>query len=371
MNKPRVLLAGHLPPPLGGIATLCQALLGSPLAEGTELRFVQTSSQRRDFSSSGLPTWSNLVEAVRDGLRFWRAFREHRPQFVHICTAQGLSFFKNSLYVAIARLSGRPVLLHPHCSLSKLYGRNPLWRLFCHGVFRLSSGVLGISREWLSLGQSLPGLKVFYRPNAIDIRPYREIALRRARPKKPAVHLLYLGYLGKDKGTYDLVEAFRSLDPGESGIVLHLVGEFLTPDDPERLDRLAAEATAPGKVCSLEKPVSGPAKLACFENADVFVFPSHDEGLPVALLEAMASGLPVAATRVGGIPDLITDGVNGLLTAPREPAALAGSLRTLIKDERLRLEFGSRNAADSERHDIRPYAEALMEIYGTLLADRR
>ncbi|HSQ79168.1 MAG TPA: glycosyltransferase family 4 protein [Candidatus Bathyarchaeia archaeon] len=367
MSKLRVLLAGHLPPPMGGIGTFCQDLLASDLARETELRFVQTSSQRRDLLASGIATWGNLLEAVKDGRRYWRVFREHPPDVVHICTAQGLSLVKNSLYVLVTRAAGCPVLLHPHCSLAKLYGRRPPWRLFCRGVFRLAGGVLGLSREWLSLRRIMPGLTVEYLPNAIDTRPYLEIAARRpAVPGGGPVHLLYLGYLGEEKGTFDLLEAFRVLDPGRAGLVLHLVGDFLSEPDRIRLESAVREVEGPGKTCRLEPPVSGEKKRAAFELADIFVFPSHDEGMPMAILEAMASGLPVAATSVGGIPDLIREGTNGFLTASGDPASLAGSLAGLIADGDLCRRLGSQGAADARAHDINGYAQTLREIYGIL-----
>jgi len=73
LKKTRVLLSGHLAPPVGGIATFCQALLDSALAGLVDLRFVQTSSRRRALASSGQATWTNAFEAVKDCGRFGRA----------------------------------------------------------------------------------------------------------------------------------------------------------------------------------------------------------------------------------------------------------------------------------------------------------
>ena len=156
MIKPRVLLAGHLPPPMGGIATYCQALLGSALADRVDLRFVQTSSQRRPFSTSGKATWKNLAEAFRDCGRFVGACLAHRPEAVHICTAPGLSFLKNSVCVMSARLLGIRVVLHPHCGFGKLYSGTAFWKWYCTRIFRLASAVLVLSREWFALRALLP-----------------------------------------------------------------------------------------------------------------------------------------------------------------------------------------------------------------------
>ena len=308
MTKPRVLLAGHLPPPMGGIAAYCQALLGSTLADRVDLRFVQTSSQRRPFSTSGRATWKNLAEAFRDCGRFVGACLAHRPEIVHICTAPGLSFLKNSVCVMSARLLGIRVVLHPHCGLAKLYSGPSFWKWYCTRIFRLSSCVLVLSREWFALQDLLPKTRVRYLPNAMDIRPYLKIAAERSGARNGAVRLLYLGYLGEDKGTFDLLEAFDALEFKPAKVVLNLVGDFLTDQDKLRLEEKIVRVDLRGKECRLLPPAYGDAKLALFREADIFVYPSHYEGMPMAVLEAIAAGLPVVATAAGGIPDRITDG---------------------------------------------------------------
>lgn len=352
MKKPRVIIAGHLAPPMGGIATFCQALLDSTLADLVDLRFVQTSSQRRFLSSSGKATWKNIIEAQRDCGRFFRACLAHRPDIAHICTAVGVSFLKHSLCVIFARAMACRVVLHPQCSFDRLYAGPPLWKWYCNRIFRLSSGVVVLSKEWFALREILPDVKIYCLPNAIDIRPYQIIASRRSWTDARRVRLLYLGHLGEVKGTYDLLDAFKILNVGESQVVLNLVGDVLTEQDEERLAEAAGDVADDGKKIWLIPPVSGEGKLACFEHADIFVFPSHDEGMPMAILEAMAAGLPVVATAVGGIPELITNGVNGFLIPPHAPIDLSKAIENLCKDVRLRSEFGNQNILISQNYHI-------------------
>ena len=371
MKKPRVLLAGHLAPPMGGIATFCQALLDSTLTDLVDLRFVQTSSRRRALASSGKATSLNIVEALRDWGRFFRACLVHRPDIAHICSAVGVSFLKNSLCVLFARVMARRVVLHPHCSFDRLYAGPPFWKWYCDRVFRLSSDVVVLSKEWLALRDRLPGMKIHYLPNAIDIRPYQRVVSRRTRADSRQVRLLYMGHLGEVKGTGDLLEAFKALAPGEYSFDLELVGDILPGEDEARFAAAAGEAAGPGKTVRLVPPVSGEDKLACFERADIFVFPSHYEGMPMAVLEAMAAGLPVVATAVGGIPELVEDGVNGVLVPPRAPKDLSLALDKLGRDLRLRSRMGGQNALESQVHHIDLYAEKLAAIYALSLQDVR
>ena len=91
----------------------------------------------------------------------------------------------------------------------------------------------------------------------------------------------------------------------------------------------AAEAGVAGLI-ELPGWVAGEAKAHCLARAGVFVLPSRFEGLPMALLEAQAAGLPVVASRVGGIPQVVSDGENGILHAPDDDADLASALARVL-----------------------------------------
>ncbi len=103
-------------------------------------------------------------------------------------------------------------------------------------------------------------------------------------------------------------------------------------------------------------------------GSDVFVLPSHQEGMPVALMEAMSAGLPVVATIVGGVPDVVTDDVEGLLVPPGRPDLLAEAVTRLARDDALRARLALASSAASEMFDVRNAARAIESVYGELLA---
>jgi glycosyltransferase involved in cell wall biosynthesis len=150
--------------------------------------------------------------------------------------------------------------------------------------------------------------------------------------------LLFVGWLIREKGVFDLIEAARILRDRGSNFVLKLVGPF---HGHEPAVRAQISAAGLGKVIEALGAISSrEGIITLYQRADVFVLPSWAEGLPVAVLEAMASGLPVVASRVGGVPDLVEDGVSGFLIPPRDPSALAVALERLIVDPDSRSRMG-------------------------------
>jgi glycosyltransferase involved in cell wall biosynthesis len=129
--------------------------------------------------------------------------------------------------------------------------------------------------------------------------------------------------------------------------------------------QLAAEMGLAGRVHFLGQRDDVPDLLAAL---DVFVLPSHSEGVSLALLEAMAAGLPVLASRVGGLPEVVIDGDNGLLIPPQDPEALAAALARLLDDPAWAQKLGANARRQvAEHYSLERLGREINEIYGELL----
>ena len=167
-------------------------------------------------------------------------------------------------------------------------------------------------------------------------------ALETVERKPPLI--LAVGRLKAPKDFLTLIRALGDLPP--ASFEATIVGEDLTAPDWSRRSVLS---DLTGRVRLVGERRDVPQLLAA---ADVFVLPSTSEGLPVSVLEAMAAGLPVVASRVGGVPEQVSDGKTGLLVEPGDPNELAAALHRLTVDPSLRRRLGSAGRARAELTSI-------------------
>src|SRR5690606_10741799 len=217
-----------------------------------------------------------------------------------------------------------------------------------------ASRVLALSEQWSrELARIAPRARVRTLPNAVYVRE-----TPRVRDSSVPLRVLFAGRIGARKGTFDLLAAFAR-------IASRFDATLVCAGDGE-CDALMARAAELGISDRVTCPgwLRGPAMNAEFGRACTFVLPSHAEGLPMALLEAMSHGLPVIATPVGGIPEVIEHGRNGLLVPPGDIDALERALTSVLEApaERSRLGSAARETIEA-RFSLRTAIEQLAAIY--------
>jgi glycosyltransferase involved in cell wall biosynthesis len=180
------------------------------------------------------------------------------------------------------------------------------------------------------------------------------------------VKALFLGTVGPSKGAFDLLEALSLLKSNNNSLYLTFAGPEEREGDLFRVEKKLKEL-ALEQVCRVAGPVYGAEKAQLLSEAGVFVLPSYKECLPMAILEAMAAGLAVVTTPVGGIPEVVKEGYNGFLIAPGDVKALAEKLTILAGNPNLREAMGkcSREFAEQEL-DVKPYINRLVALYESL-----
>jgi glycosyltransferase involved in cell wall biosynthesis len=217
----------------------------------------------------------------------------------------------------------------------------------------------------------VPGARCHILPNGVPDRCEGGGMLGK-RPARPNVHVLFLSNMIPEKGPLDLLEALRMLRGASVPVRCTFVGPFLSRSFQERFEALVDESEL-GSIVTIAGAAYEDSRERHLADADVLAFPSYygPEAFPLTLLEAMSYGIPVVAARVGGIPDIVDDGVTGFLVDPRKPDELAAKLRLLVENEELRIKMGMRGRTKYDQtYTLAHFVSGLIEILERSVAPR-
>ena len=331
MPKPPVLLLGPALGAVSGVTTHLNQLFASDLRDGFELHHFQVGSEGRRESRTG-----QAIRYLLSPVEFIYRLMVLRPRIVHINTSmEPKSFWRDVVYLLIARAMFRKVVYQIHGGAFPLdfFPNNWFLRRFLRWVLGLPSVVVLLaSAELRAYGAFAPAAHLVVVPNAIDVASP-------SGPKSPPtahnpLHLAYIGRMAREKGIFEVVAAVRLLLDEGARVVLSFAGSGR--DEAElRADVRAARLD---DVVKFHGPLFGEQKERLWQAAHVFAFPTyHQEGLPYALLEAMAAGAVPVISPVAAIPDVMQDGVHGIFVRSRDPAAVARAVARLLGDEAERI----------------------------------
>ena len=329
-NRFNVTVAAHGPGPLEDAARVAG------------VRFVPLKHVRRPIAP--VHDVLGLVELIR-------LFRRERPDIVHASSSK--AGFLGRLAAFVARVPIRIFTVHgwAFAAYDGLAGRLYLW---ADRVVRpLTTLVICVSRREREFGLGartcVPDRSAVVH-NAVDVRAFRVAA-----PRDEPLQIISVGRFAYPKDYVTLVRAMASV---ESDFRAILVGEG--PDQSAVANEVRRLGLAPS-VTLVGARSDVPELLA---GADVFVLSSRSEGLPMSVLEAMAAGLPVVATDVGGVSELVLEGETGLLVPHGDATALAQALERLLRDKDLRRRMAASARARVEREfDLTSFQEAHVELY--------
>lgn len=262
-----------------------------------------------------------------------------RLALLHAHTASRASFWRKSIFIVFALAARKPVILHLHGAEFADFYRNECGRIrrgFIRFVLNRVSRVVVLSSQWESLIETIaPAAQL-----ARIFNPVCVPAVVSSPAQRPGNVLLFLGRFGLRKGIFDLLRALVVVRTRFPTVRLRCGGD----GDVEGVKALARELGV-GEYVDMLGWTTGAAKERVLSQATLYVLPSYAEGLPMGVLEAMAAGLPIVATAVGGIPDAVEDGVEGFLIAPGDIDALAERIMRLLDSAGLRSSMGEAGRA--------------------------
>ena len=299
-----------------------------------------------------------------DAIKLAGMLRRTRYDAYHVNPSLNLSsLLRDGLFMLVLRLMGaRNVIVSFHGwdePVARSIKRHGLYKRLFRAVFGYADHTLvlaGSFRSWL-IDTGFDAGRVHLFTTMFDSEEFAGTAPHGGRDVQ---QLLFLSRLVREKGMYELLDALRLL--ASDYPELHLVFAGNGPEE-EPLKQRAAETGLDGRV-RFAGYVRGAEKAQLMRESGIFVFPTYyGEGCPVSLLEAMAAGMAVVTTPVGGIPHIITGGVNGILLESVSPETIAAALRSLLAEPGKLRAMSERNSREAWEKYSAPVVTRIFERY--------
>lgn len=358
-KRVRVIHVGPERAGRGGMAAVLRELALSPLARRYRVEYLTTYRHADGAAARVLAFAVSLIK-----LAAWCLGRGSR--IVHIHAAVRGSWYRKGVVVALVRLLRRPVVLQVHSGavdIAAFWGSlGPLRRRLLTRGMGSADQVLSVSRAGADALHDLVGLQDVMVIGNPAPRPFAASPTDNTVDHDGRVRILYLGgFANRAKGGHVLLEALPTLLAGDDvEVVMAGPGEL-----PVSGSRLLGENPHVRWVSWLDDQ----AKAAELASADVVVFPSISEGLPIALLEAMVAGRAVVAARTGGMPEVLTHERDALLVDAGDSAGLAAAVASLVSDPDARRRLGAAAADRAARLNHDEVYRPLEQLYSRLTTE--
>ena len=315
---------------IGGISVWAKAIVSQYQRVESDIDLEVFALDRKTYVrgvNALVRLWTGIVEYVQLVRKVWKQIDAGAYDAIHLCSTASLSLIKDWLILGYAHRKGLKTFLHFHNGRVREIVSRKNWesRLLRRVLKVVDVPIVMDAFSFNALGEWNVTTAVNL-PNPLSSFVSESIASCEPLPERVKGRLLFVGHIVDSKGVYELVEACTRMPD----VCLRMVG-YAEEDVKQRLLTIASQRE--GDWLELTGGLSRENTIREILSADVLIAPSYMEGFPNVILEAMACGTPIIASRVGGIPEMLDNGSCGVLIEPRSVDAIVTAVESFVKDE--------------------------------------
>tara|TARA_B100001123_G_C15260905_1_gene1006542 strand:- start:94 stop:1209 length:1116 start_codon:yes stop_codon:yes gene_type:complete len=313
------------------------------------------------FNSGIKRAIQGLFLSIRNITKYPFFLKRTNPDVIHICGVSFYPFWERTIYAFFSLLAGKKIFLHYLGSFDQFYySSNKFGKYFIRLSLSMADkiGVLS-QRTFLDMSHFIDKDHLEMIPSSVEVTNIPERSSRRSNDLK----LLFVG--GSDpfrKGAKEILEVLPAVAKKHSSIKFIFSGSEILKNLISTLEISLQQKNTKFIGFFDEKD-----KWNIYQSADILLLPSHNEGLPYVIIEALASGLPIISSTVGGISEVVEDGKNGFIIEPGDKSALKSKILELANSPDTRLLFSKANWKKArEQYSLEENIERINNIYTAL-----
>jgi len=280
-------------------------------------------------------------------------------KIIHVHSSYNGSFFRKAIILYLAKFFNKKTIFHLNGSQFNIFYEKSFGLIKALIRFTLNKTdlILVVSEQWkkdIEAKHINSRIEILYNPVLVQ-------EIQKQKEESDLVKALFMGKIGHRKGAYDVLEAAKLINDPKIKITLYGDGET------QKLKDLAEKFNLEQNI-RIADWISDDKINEAYQNADIYILPSYNEGLPLSVLEAISRGIPVISTNIGGIPEAVKNEVNGFLIEPGDYNLLADKILLLANNKLLRDQMGAEGyKIAKDKFDVNIIINKLMTFYKELL----
>lgn len=308
----------------GGMATVIKNCMYSELANTVKLKYISSNIE------------DNIVSKVLWNIKglFKYLVNINEYDIVHIHMAERGSFYRKSIYIIIAKLLKKKSIVHFHgAEFDEFYNleSSKIQKKYIRYILDKSNLIIALGSSWKKKIKNYTNTEIVVLSNAVEVPSNNFYNLNNK-------NIVLLGRLEQRKGTFDLLDIADNILHEDLSFNLVLAGDGNLDVVKRKIEGLKFKNNV--KILGW---INKEQREELLKNTAIFVLPSYNEGMPMAILEAMSYGIPLVVSDVGDIPYVVKEGENGYLIKAGDKKQLEDRLLKLIKDNELRSKISINN----------------------------